>query len=329
MELRFCPECGAKLLTQRFCQGCGANISNYLNAQSGQGSSESLSGFDFSALENEALKQLREQEMLADFEIEDGVLKKYKGKGGKITIPACIKSIGKEAFKDNNNVTEVVIEDGVEIIDELAFYCAMALRQVTIPNSVTRIAKYAFASCSSLTTANIPNQLKSFGGTVFSGCTALTDITFNPGNTYNIIDGNLYTKDGTCLILYANRRYSTHFTIPRSVTLICGGAFSGCKTLMGVTIPYGVTSIEDSAFSFCHSLTEITIPGSVKTIGGGAFENCGSLRHVEICNGVEKIGWFAFARCSSLKKIFFPESVNDIGIGAIEDWTEANVRGFL
>ncbi|MBQ8408356.1 MAG: leucine-rich repeat protein [Clostridia bacterium] len=327
--MKFCPECGAKLITQKFCQECGANISKYLGNKGGSESSDSLAGFDFSALENEASKQLREQELLADFEVVDGVLIKYKGKGGKVTIPACINSIGKEAFKDNDNITEVVIEDGVETIEGHAFFCATALRKVTIPNSVTRIAQYAFASCKALETVNIPNQLKTFSGLVFSGCTSLTDITFNPGNTYNIIDGNLYTKDCTCLILYANRRYRAHFNIPRSVTLISGGAFSGCRTLIGVTIPDGVTSIETSAFSRCENLTEVTIPGSVRTVGGGAFENCLSLSRVEICNGVEQFGWFAFAGCTSLKKIFFPKSVYEIGIGAIDDSTEANVRGFL
>lgn len=324
--MKYCPECGAKLVTQKFCQECGANISKYVNNDN---NSNGLDSFDFSALENEASKQLKEQEMLADFEVEDGVIIKYKGNGGKITIPACIRSIGKDAFKENNDITEVVIEDGVEMIDEFAFSCNTALRQVTIPNSVTRIAHHAFASCRALETVNIPNQLKTFSGTVFSGCTSLTNITFNPGNTYNIIDGNLYTKDCTCLILYANRRYRTHFNIPRSVTLISGGAFSGCNTLIGVTIPNSVTSIEAGVFSCCHNLTEVTIPGSVKTVGAGAFENCTSLSHVEICDGVEQIGWFAFAGCSSLRKIFFPKSVYDIGIGAIDDSTEANVRGFL
>ena len=30
MELKYCPECGAKLFTQKFCQECGENLSKYL-----------------------------------------------------------------------------------------------------------------------------------------------------------------------------------------------------------------------------------------------------------------------------------------------------------
>ena len=30
MALKFCPECGAKLITQKFCQECGSNLSQYL-----------------------------------------------------------------------------------------------------------------------------------------------------------------------------------------------------------------------------------------------------------------------------------------------------------
>lgn len=61
------------------------------------------------------------------FEITDGVLTKYVGKGGKATIPNGVTSIEGSAFKG----------------------CA-TLTSVTIPNSVTSFGSYAFSSCESI-----------------------------------------------------------------------------------------------------------------------------------------------------------------------------------
>ena len=64
------------------------------------------------------------------FEIENGILKKYKEEPG---------------------VTEVVIPDGVTSIGDSAFSSCKKLTSVTIPDSVTSIGYGAFWGCKSLT----------------------------------------------------------------------------------------------------------------------------------------------------------------------------------
>ncbi len=59
-----------------------------------------------------------------DFVIENGVLKKYTGPGGDVTIPAGVTEIGFSAFKDCTNLTSV-----------------------TIPESVTEIGYNVFTNC--------------------------------------------------------------------------------------------------------------------------------------------------------------------------------------
>ena len=56
--MKFCPECGAELVTQKFCQECGANICKYTN--SGYGDTLNFS-FDFSALEEAKQKSIAEE----------------------------------------------------------------------------------------------------------------------------------------------------------------------------------------------------------------------------------------------------------------------------
>lgn len=54
-----------------------------------------------------------------------------------------------------DNITEVIIEDGV-----------------------THIGSYAFLQCESLTSITIPNSVTSIGRSAFSGCTSLTDVYY-------------------------------------------------------------------------------------------------------------------------------------------------------
>lgn len=88
---------------------------------------------------------------LKDFVIEDGVLKKYLGSGGDVTIPDCVTSIGDGAFRGCKNLTSITIPDGVTSIGYSAFDGCENLTSITIPDSVTSIGNWAFDGCENLT----------------------------------------------------------------------------------------------------------------------------------------------------------------------------------
>ena len=111
-------------------------------------------------------------------------------------------------------------------------------------------------------------------------------------------------------------------TFDDDITLIGGGAFSGCTTLATITIPESVTTIGNSAFDGCSSLTSITIPDSVTTIGEGAFSGCSSLTSV-YCKAVTPPagGYGMFDDNASGRKIYVPmESVE--AYKSAEGWSE-------
>ena len=107
---------------------------------------------------------------LSDFIIENGVLKKYVGSGGNVTIPNGVKSIGRMAFGNCENVINIVIPVGVECIEEEAFFCCKKLTTVKIPNTILSIGDHAFYQCKSLEQVWIPNSVAKIGGYVFCGC---------------------------------------------------------------------------------------------------------------------------------------------------------------
>ncbi len=57
----------------------------------------------------------------------------------RVTVPGNVKTIGICAFEDCKDLQEVIIEEGVEMIDEAAFKGDDALARIEIPASITEI----------------------------------------------------------------------------------------------------------------------------------------------------------------------------------------------
>ena len=237
-----------------------------------------------------------------------------------VTIPEGVTSIGGYAFRECRSLTSVTIPEGVTSINDYTFYGCSSLTSVTIPEGVTSIGDAAFRECSSLTSVTIPGSMKSISYDAFWHCCSLSTITVaNDNANYASVDGVLFNKECTTLILYPVGHDGTVYQIPEGVTSIGDRAFQGCSSLTSVTIPEGVTSIGSDAFYKCSSLTSVTIPEGVTSIGSDAFSGCSSLTSVTIPEGVTSIGGSAFKNCSSLTSVTILEGVTSIGGSAFSD----------
>ena len=139
--------------------------------------------------------------------------------------------------------------------------------------SVTSIGNYAFCFCTGLTSVTIPSSVTSIGiGNSAFERSGLIEINVDENNTtYSSIDGVLFNKSQTELVLYPVRKQGA-YTIPNSVTSIGEYSFYGCRVLTSVTIPNSVESIGNLAFQGCKGLTDIYCHIEVPlTIDSGVF----------------------------------------------------------
>lgn len=218
------------------------------------------------------------------YEIDGGkgiAIAKCANSKGDLSIPSEINgkpviSIGREAFCECEELTSVIIPQGVTCIETNAFASCANLQSVKIPAGMKKIEGFAFCGCPALSSISLPASVTMIEDCAFCTCNGLRKITLEVGNAnYRIINDLLCTKDMSTVILGINIE---KISIPPCVTKINKSAFSECDQIKSLSIPEGVADIGDGAFAGCNGLTEITIPASMTNIGDEAFVWCYNLK---------------------------------------------------
>lgn len=213
---------------------------------------------------------------MTDFKIsKNGVLTKYNGTVGTITIPDTVKSIGECAFRRCLHLQCVTIPESVTRIGSNAFHDCSNLENIFIAPGTTYIGEMAFCGCSSLKRISIPETVQSIGASAFNSCSSLQDIT-----------------------------------IPNSVTKLGRGAFAWCISLKSVTIGSGVTNLEECLFYECSNLQNIPIPDTVTKIYTHVFYNCSGLQTLFIPDSVTSLSKNAFP--TTIPKIVLAPTSQDV-----------------
>ncbi len=166
----------------------------------------------------------------------------------------------------------------------------------------------------------------------------LMAVIVDPENPYYVsVDGVLYTKDMTEIVLHPMRNHQYRAALKDGLTAPVDDASAraffaefnekyGDENIIEAEeyekqfseqafykIPGSVIRIEDSCFSDCEALRFVDIPSSVKEIGSLAFFKCKNFETITIPDGVETIGSDGFSYCEKVTYIYVPESVMFIG----------------
>lgn len=213
-------------------------------------------------------------------------------------------SVSQKLVVDGEEVTDLVIPEGVAEINKWAFYGCKSLTSLTVPKSLKKIDYNCFQGCDKLTRLNIPDIASwckiSIGGYY----------VFSSPERHLFKDGaeilDLEVPEGVDSIqpyTFYNCKGLKSAKLANSVTNIGYYAFQGCSGLNSLTIGNSVTSIGNGAFIECVGLTSVTIPNSVTSIEDNVFRGCSGLTSVTIGNSLTSIGYWAFSNCKSLSSI--------------------------
>lgn len=188
---------------------------------------------------------------------------------GIIYIPEGIERIDKEAFKDNTNITSVICPKSLKEIGDRAFIGCANLSSIMLNEGLLSIGFEAFID-TNLKSVELPSTLNHMGLTPFE---CPMKVLANNSN-YSDIDGVLYNKKQTTLILYPRRKVKETIVIPEGVSRIETYAFENNKA-EEIIIPETIHNLEGNLFSGCQELKILTIkatnPKAIK-METGAFE---------------------------------------------------------
>ena len=192
------------------------------------------------------------------------------------TLPGTVKTIGDRAFSYCNRLIKMSLPGSVTSVGEEAFYQSNNIESITLSKSITYMGPRAFSNCS-FSKVIIPEGLKFIGDEAFAYNNfdektmkrieipstvehigfdafkqvhedyAIEVIIASQNKFYQMLNGNLMSKDGTVLYSGPYCAYSDEFDT------------DGSRFLGPYYVPDGVTRIEESAFTTTQA-TEFIIP---------------------------------------------------------------------
>ncbi len=216
-------------------------------------------------------------------------------------------------YVGNSKITKVIIHEGVESIGKYAFYDCVNLTEVVLPTTITpgtssyltAIGEGAFRGCSELTNINIGKiadgkcPVTTLGDYAFYNCKKLNNFDFSSIGWI----GNYCFKDCDKL---------TSVDLPNLA--ICGvNAFEACSLLSNVTL-YPSTKLGEGMFKECNKIASISLPYT--SIPAFMFQNCDGLSVVNFTGAIDTLGDYSFNNCDTLKTVNFSKdaTLNNVGL---------------
>lgn len=239
-----------------------------------------------------------------DYETLIKIPENYRDK--TINIHDGIKYTLERSASELNNVTKIVIPEGLEIIDHNTFAYSTRLEEVILPDSLRIINSGAFNTCEALLKIKLPEGLKEISSTewwlgVFAYCSSLEEVV-----------------------------------LPDSLEKLGPYTFNDCLNLKKVVIPSGLIDYGVKQFVNCPSLEEIVVKEGnpfAYTIDGIYYETRDGvnalsvypsnlpLEEYTIPSDVKIIDGYAFSSSKNLKKVIIPETVESFGPALFQNST--------
>ena len=191
----------------------------------------------------------------------------------KLTIPACVTTLGESAFAGMYELKEVVFAKGSKVTElpkELFgsskaankdyTYADLVLESVQLPDGLESIGEDCFGNCWSLETVGYTKEMVKGELHFPETLTTIAQKAFESSGFYEI---TAYDENG---VGYVDKKY-------------CLPVYPGGYT--SVYIPDSVTSIGDGAFQKCPMMKEIYFGDGLKELPANVCAGCGSYPYKE------------------------------------------------
>lgn len=258
-----------------------------------------------------------------------------------------VYTIGKNAFKGDEKITEIILPESLTKIEEGAFLNTN-IKSLKIPASLGNyeLSNKTF-NLETIEELHISAAMKKLVPNDNLYLPSLKHVSVDKSNDKLFDNGQNLVKE---IVLLPNNKVDKIILGSSTATFEEKGhiepkAFKGIKGLKKLHIPSSIMSIGESAFEGCPDLKEVTITidsdlpyfldkrvfanceklekvvieskkNKAVTIKEEAFEGCKSLKNVVLPKTLERIENGTFKHCSSLKNIDLPENVSYIGQNA-------------
>ena len=251
-----------------------------------------------------------------------------------------VTDIKDNAFRNNSTIKTLVVGDNIEKIGEDAFHKCTGLEQITIDTKNNLSSSFLLDGCINLKKVTLGKSISNFpyalfirctnletiminteqditiDSRVFESCNSVKEILVNEGNTkYKSVDGVLYSKDGSKLVLYPLAKEGEEYAFDKNIKEIGNRAFEDNKKIKRMIVPNTVEKIGESAFEHCTGLEEITIDTKNNLSSSFILYGCSNLKKVTLGKNISNLPYCLFTYCGKLETIII-NTEQDITIGS-------------
>ena len=190
--------------------------------------------------------------------------KEYENVKGDYIIPENVRYLPWGAFRENNELTSVVVHGNISSIDSSEFVNCENLQSVTLKEGIKTVDMSSFSGCKKLTSLILPDSVYRC-----SQCESKRYYFSEP----------VFNASRTVLFLCPNSVSGDKWTVPDGIRVINAGAFKK-SDIREITLPVSVTRILSNAFAKCSKLEKVTVMNPNTQICYGAFLDCDSLKEI-------------------------------------------------
>ena len=243
----------------------------------------------------------------------------------RFVFPEGITRIGGDAFAGTSLTGDLVIPNGVEIIDHNAFgvcakggsYAGLNLYgTLTLPESLKYVRESAFQSASLVGELRLPSSIQYIGERAFG---------------FNSFSGELILPEKLLELgdqAFAYNNFSGSLKIPYGITSIPAGCFESCAFGGELILHDNILHINRVAFEYCSFRGELVLPKNIISIGAGAFSGNLFSGQLVLPENISSIGSRAFSDNHRLTGIIeIPLNITAIPEGIFEYCT--NIEGII